>query len=114
MAERREGQNPVIEFTKDLLSAPLSYARELRNRPINLVDKILVGEIAAVETFSFLLSLEKQGFNPAAFLLINACFYGMIGCGVLMGRYTEEKRELEKQAIEKQERRQFYIDSMNA
>lgn len=115
MAERKVRSNEFVEFGKWWFGSPVSYVRELRHRPIDMGDKILMGLVATSVGINFIAAHDPEGkFSLGYFLIFNALFYGMGAVGMQLGNIGLEKSNLEKAAKEQQERRQFYIDSMNA
>lgn len=54
MTERQVRPNSFVEWAKEVLVAPINYARELRHRTMNMGDKILMGEIALLEVVLFM------------------------------------------------------------
>lgn len=80
MPERQVRLNSFVEGAKRVLVAPINYALELRHRTMNMGDKILMGEIVALEVVLFLATHDLEGkFSPGSFLATNFLTYLMAG-----------------------------------
>lgn len=107
MNERRENPNSFKEYNREILLAPINYARELRQRGMDLGDKILLGELGAAVVMIGLLASGSYSRTQDLFHTtglsagIIATFY--LAFGVVRADSKEQQREGNRRRLVEQQ-----------